>query len=300
MKKKFKKLLVLSLVMSLLALALGGCGKKETAVINVASQNVNEVVILANMAKLLIEDQTDYETTINTEFNGSSVLHQAMTQDEIDIYPTWTGTQLTGILRYEGENMSQQDTYDYVKKGFEDQFNMTWSEPFGFNNTYVLVVTEDTAQEYGLEKSSDLAPYAADWTLAGDENFDTRPDAYPGWTEAYGIAFKDVLTMQYGLAYRAIDAGEVEVAVAYATDSRIQDLNLKILDDDKEFFPDYSGAYVMSEKIVDNYPEIIDILNQLGGLIDNEQMVALNYRYDNGDEPAVIAKEFLQEQGLID
>ncbi|MBS7526368.1 hypothetical protein KHM83_06740 [Fusibacter paucivorans] len=299
MKKKLRKSMVLLLVMSLMVLALGGCSQKEAKTLNIAAQNINEVVILANMAKLLVEDQTDYETTINTEFNGSSVLHQAMTQGEIDLYPTWTGTQLTGILRYEGENMSQRDTYEYVKKGFEDQFNMTWSEPFGFNNTYVFVVTEETAEEYGLETSSQLAPYAPEWILAGDENFDTRPDAYPGWSAAYGIEFDEVLPMQYGLVYRAVDAGEVDVAVAYATDSRIQEMNLKILEDDKEFFPDYSGAYVLSENVVNNFPEVIDIVNQLGGLIDNEQMVALNYRYDNGEDPAVIAKDFLQEHNLI-
>ncbi|MDK2867927.1 MAG: osmoprotectant transport system substrate-binding protein [Clostridiales bacterium] len=299
MKKKLRKSMVLLLVMSLMVLALGGCSQKKSATLNIASQNINEVVILANMAKLLVEDQTDYETTINTEFNGSSVLHQAMTQGEIDLYPTWTGTQLTGILRYEGENMPQRDTFEYVKKGFEDQFNMTWSEPFGFNNTYVFVVTEETAETYGLENSSQLAPYAPDWILAGDENFDTRPDAYPGWSEAYGIEFKEVLPMQYGLVYRAVNAGEVDVAVAYATDSRIQEMNLKILEDDKGFFPDYSGAYVLSENVVNSYPEVIDIVNQLGGLIDNEQMVELNYRYDNGDDPAVIAKDFLQEHNLI-
>jgi len=298
MRKKMKKMTVLLVIMGLMTMSFAGCAKKDDT-INLAAQNINEVVILANMAKLLIEENTDYETTLNTEFSGSSVLHQAMESGEIDLYPTWTGTQLTGILRYEGENMSKADTYNYVKKGFEDEFGMTWSEPFGFNNTYVLVVKEEIAEEYGLEKSSDLAPYAAEWTLAGDENFDTRNDAYPGWSKAYGIEFNEVLPMQYGLIYRAVDAGEVDVAVAYATDSRIGALNLKILEDDKEFFPDYSGAYVLSKKMISDYPEVIEIVNQLGGTIDNEQMLALNYRFDNGEDPATIAKEYLQENGYI-
>lgn len=293
-----KKTMMIILIIAMLGVTLIGCGKKSNT-INIAAQNVNEVVVLANIAKLLIEDQTDYETTINTEFSGSSVLHQAMNGEEIDLYPTWTGTQLTGILRYEGDNMSKEDTFNYVKEGFEEQFNMTWSEPFGFNNTYAFVVREDTAEEYNLSTCSDLADYASDWKLGGDENFDTRADAYPGWSDAYGIEFDDVLTMQYSLIYRAVDAGEVDAAVAYSTDSRIEQLNLKMLEDDKGFFPDYSGAYVLSENIVNNYPDVIDVVNQLGGLIGNEEMVAMNYRYDNGDDPEEIARDFLTEAGLI-
>lgn len=272
-------------------------GAKEE--IKLGGQNVNEIVILTNMAKLLIEDQTDYEVTLNTEFNGSSVLHQAMDQEEIDLYPTWTGTQLTGILRYEGENMSQEDTYNYVKKGFEEQYNMTWSQAFGFNNTYAFVVKEEIAQKYNLEKCSDLADYASEWTLAGDENFDTRADAYPGWSEAYGIEFDKVINLQYGVIYRAIDADEVDVAAAYSTDSRIKQLGLKILEDDKEFFPAYSGAYVISQNLVENYPQVLDVVNQLGGKISTEQMVELNYKYDNGEDPDTIAKDFLIEAGLL-
>lgn len=296
--KNLKKLFVITLIIAIFSTAFVGCSKSSSK-IQLGGQNVNEIVVLTHMAKLLIEDQTDYEVTINTEMSGSSVLHQAMLSEEIDLYPTWTGTQLTGVLRYEGENMSKEDTFDYVKNGFEEEFDMSWSKPFGFNNTYVFVVKEEVAKEYGLEKASDLADYAGEWTLAGDENFDTRADAYPGWSKAYDIEFDKVLEMQYGLIYRAIDAGEVEVAAAYATDSRIQKLGLKILEDDKEFFPDYSGAYVLSKNLIDNYPDVIEVIDQLSGKISNEQMVAMNYRFDNGDEPEAIAREFLSEIGLL-
>lgn len=298
MKKNIKRLVILMVLIMMLS-SFSGCSNAKEE-IQLGGQNVNEIVILSHMAKLLIDDQTNYDVTLNTEFNGSSVLHQAMSQGEIDLYPTWTGTQLTGILRYEGENMSQEDTYNYVKQGFEEQFNMTWSEPFGFNNTYAFVVKEENAEKYNLEKCSDLADYAPEWKLAGDENFDTRADAYPGWSEAYGIEFGEVINLQYGVIYRAIDADEVDVAAAYSTDSRIKSLGLTILEDDKEFFPAYSGAYVMSENMVENYPEVIDIVNQLGGLINTEQMIELNYKYDNGEEPDTIARNFLIEAGLLE
>jgi len=274
-----------------------GCSEKNK--VYVASQNVNEMVVLAHMAKLMIEEYTDLEVTINTEFAGASVLHEAMANKEIDIYPTWTGTQLTGILRYEGPNLSAEETYNKVKSEFEKKFDMTWSKPLGFNNTYVYAVTKETAEKYNLKKASDLAPYAKNWILAGDENFDTRSDAYPGWSKAYGIEFKEVLPMQYGLMYTALANDEVQVAAAYSTDSRIAKLNLVTLEDDKHFFPDYSGAFVLSNAAVKKYPKLLEAVDKLGGMIDTSQMAELNLKYDEGEDPATIASEFLREKGLI-
>jgi glycine betaine/choline ABC-type transport system substrate-binding protein len=294
-----KRALLLLLSLILLGGFAFGSGQQE-GVVKVAAQDVNETVILAHMASQIIEAKTPYETSVNTNFAASSVLHQGMEGDEIDVYPTWTGTQLTGILRYEGPNMGTMETWEYVKRGFEENFGYTWSRPLGFNNTYIMVVTEERAAELGLEKASDLAPYAGEWKLAGDENFDVRSDAYPGWSEAYGIEFDEVLTMQYSLLYRAVDTGEVEVAAAYSTDSRIPKLGLTTLPDDKEFFPAYSGAYVISDEVQDNYPEVIEALNLLADQISTDTMSALNSRYDDGEDPEVIARDFLTENGFIE
>ena len=119
-------LLLLSLIL------LGGfafASGQQEGVVKVAAQDVNETVILAHMASQIIEAETPYETSVNTNFAASSVLHQGMEGDEIDVYPTWTGTQLTGILRYEGPNMGTMETWEYVKQGFEDNFGYTWSRP---------------------------------------------------------------------------------------------------------------------------------------------------------------------------
>lgn len=297
MKKRINKLIAILLLVGCISLVFAGCGGKKT--VKIAAQNVNETIILAHMAKLLIQESTGLETAVNTEFKGSSVLHQAMVNKEIDIYPTWTGTQLTGVLRYEGPNLSTEETYKRVKEGFEKKFDMTWGKPLGFNNTYIFTVTKETADKYKLKKASDLAPYAKDWLLAGDENFDTRSDAYPGWSKTYGIKFKDVLPMQYGLMYTALSKNEVQAAVAYSTDSRITKMNLVTLEDDKHFFPDYSGAYVLTNEFVKNYPKALEAVNKLGGIINTSQMAALNLKYDEGGDPEKIAAEFLKGKGLI-
>ncbi|MDO9509529.1 MAG: glycine betaine ABC transporter substrate-binding protein [Thermovirgaceae bacterium] len=267
--------------------------------VKVGAQTVNETIVLAWMGKLLLEADTGLTVDINTEFAASGVLHQAMQGKELDIYPTWTGTQLTGILRYEGPNLPADETFKMVKEGFEKNFNATWTMPFGFSNTYVMAVRRETAEKNNLAKASDLKDLAPEWILAGDENFDTRPDAYPGWSEAYGIEFKEVLPMQYSIMYRAIDNKEVDIIAAYATDSRIKKLDLVLLEDDKAFFPDYSAAYVVDMDILKKFPAILPVLEQLSGKIDAPTMSALNGRFDDGEEPEDIAKDFLTQAGLL-
>lgn len=267
--------------------------------IRIASQNVNETIILAWMAKLLIDGHTGLDTTINTEFAGSAVLHQAMAADEIDLYPSWTGTQLTGILRYEGESKPSDETFAMVKEGFEKNFNMTWTRPVGFNNTYVMAVKAERAEKYGLKKASDLADHGPEWKLGGDENFDTRLDGYPGWSERYGITFRDVLPMQYAMMYIALAQDEVDVIAAYSTDSRIKKLNLVLLEDDKSFFPDYSAAFVLPIPLAEKYPGLVPVVEKISGAIDEQAMAAMNLAFDEGEDPEDIAAAFLRKKGFI-
>jgi len=267
--------------------------------VRVGAQTFNEPIILAWMGKLLLDEHTGLKTNINTEFAASSVLHQAMMGKDLDIYVTWTGTQLTGILRYDGPNLPREETFKMVKEGFEKNFKFTWMDPFGFNNTYVMAVRRDTAEKYGLKKDSDLKAYASKWKLGGDENFDTRPDAYPGWSDTYGIKFRKVLPMQYSMMYMAIDKHEVDVICAYSTDSRIKKLDLIMLDDDLGYFPDYSAAYVVRMDTLEKYPKIKEVLEKLSGKIDERTMAGLNYRFDEGEAPEDIAKEYLESQGLL-
>ena len=296
MKRLF---LTLSLIAATSMLAFAG-GQAETNRVRVAAQNFNEPIVLGHIAHILLAETTDLNATVNTEFASSNVLHQAMLQDEIDLYPTWTGTQLTGVLRYEGPNMSERETFEVVKTGFEEEFGFTWSEPLGFNNTYIWALPREVAEEYGLEKASDLESIAHEWRAAGDDNFDIRLDAYPGWSEHYGIEFRELVTMQYALMYTAIAQGEVDIIAAFSTDSRIPSMDLVTLEDDKEWFPAYSGAFVVRQAIVEQHPEIMEALNSLAGMLDDETMAELNGRYDDGEEPEDVARDWLVSVGLID
>lgn len=302
LKMAMSLLLIVSLMTSggLSGKALAAQAPEEyEGTVRIAAQTINEPIVLAWMAKHLIDEHTGLKTEINTSFISENPLHVAMVNGDIDIYPGWTGTQLTGILRYDGPNLSSEESFKMVKEGFEEHFRITWARPVGFNNTYVMAVRREVAEKYGLEKASDLKDHAGEWKLGCDENFDTRPDAYPGWSEAYGIEFKDVMPMQYSLMYRAIAREEADVIAAYSTDPRIAKLDLVMLEDDREFFPDYHAAYIVDMGMLEEFPAVLDVLEKLSGVIDAPTMSEMNGRHDEGEPPEDIAEEFLKSVGLI-
>ncbi len=269
----------------------------------VAGETFNESIILAWIANLLIQEYSGLETDITTGFATSSMLHQGMQGGEIDLYPTWTGTQLTGILRYDEEALrklnSPEKAYQAVKKEYEEKFHATWARPLGFSNTYAMTVRREDAEKYGLKKASDLAEKGPEWVLGTDTSFTTRPDGYPGWSKHYGIEFKDLIPLEYSIMYKAIGDGEVQVIPAYTTDSRIKKLDLVTLEDDKNFFPDYSACYVVDMDTLEEYPALLEILEKVSGTIDEPTMAGLNMRFDNGEEPEDIAADFLKDRGFI-
>lgn len=282
-----------------------GCQKGSkgyTGTITIGSETINECSILAHMAKLLIEANTDIKVEVVTGFSDSeALLHKAMVANQIQIHPSWTGTQLTGVLEYSGDKMSPEKTWEYVKAEYEKRFNVTWTKPFGFNDTYVLFVKQETAQKYNLKTQSDLAAVAKDWVVACDNSWGERElDGYPGWSKAYGITFKRVAPMDYGLIYRAVDAGEAQVGVGYATDGRMKKMNFVPLVDDKNFAYPYDGCYVVRMDLLKQYPKLLDILQQVSGKIDDLTMSGMNAQFDiDQKDPEVIAREFLVSAGLI-
>lgn len=299
MNRLTKRFTTLAWALLAAALVLAPVAGARADTIRVAGQTINESEILTYMAKHLIEANTPHKVDINTSYASAAILHAAMQNDEIDLYMSWTGTQLTGVLRYEGPNLSGAETFKRVKEGFEKEFGFTWLKPIGFNDTYVMAVRKETAEKYHLKNSSDLAKVSPKLVLAGDESFDTRSDCYPGWAKKYDTTFKEVLPMSTALVYTAIDNKEVDVIAAYSTDSRVQKLNLVLLDDDKEFFPDYSTAYIVPLKFAKKYPEVIAAVEKISGMIDERTMISMNLKYDEGGDPSEIAMEFLKNRGLL-
>jgi len=138
------------------------------------------------------------------------------------------------------------------------------------------------------------------WVFAADHEFAVRPDGLPKLEEEYGFKFDDVKVMDLGVTYGALKEGQVAVAMGFATDGRIGAFNLVNLEDDKKFFPVYNPAPVVRKEIMDNYPEIKDILEPIAEKLDTDTMIALNGKVDvDGMQPKEAAEEFLNDNGLL-
>ena len=283
----------------LLSAVLGGCGKQSQKIV-VGSKNFTEQKILGHMFAELIEAHTDLTVERRVGLQGTLVCFNALKEGDIHLYPEYTGTGLTAILK-EPVISEPDEAYAHVKSEFERRWGLAWLEPLGFNNTYTLTMRRDRAEKLGIRRISDLRDHADDLKPGFDHEFMSRPDGYEPLTKAYGFRFKhEPVGLDPGLMYRAIADGRVEVIDAFATDGRIPALDLVILEDDQGFFPPYYAAPLVRQEVVEAHPEVAAALNRLAGKIDSATMAQLNYEVDeNHRSPREVALGFLRAQGLV-
>ena len=294
-----KKLLILISALLVMTLALSGCGGEKKSVV-IGTKDFSENIILGEMFAQLIEANTDIEVNRKLNMGGTFVCFEAIKNGDIDIYPEYTGTGLTAQLKMDVIT-DADEAYQVVADEFDKQFDIKWLSPLGLNNTYTLAVTEEVAEEYGLETFSDLAAVSENLVFGSDHEFFNRQDGFEGLAETYGMAFKgDPKKMQIALKYQAIGNGDMDVTNAFATDGQILQYNLKILEYDKNFFPPYYLAPIVRNETLEKYPELEEVLNMLAGLVDDATMTELNYRVDvEGESIEAVATDFLTEAGLV-
>lgn len=297
--KKIKKLLALGVCGVLLMSSLvTGCGNSKKVVIG--SKDFSESIVLSEIMAQLIEGNTDIKVERKLNMGGTFVNFEAIKNGDIDLYPEYTGTGLTAQLQMDVVN-DADEVYNIVKAEFDSQFGITWLEPLGFNNTYAMGVTEEIAEKYNLQKNSDLIDVAGELVFGAEHEFFDRQDGYDGFIEAYGIeSFKDVAKMNSALKYQAIGEGKMDVTDVFSTDGQILKYNIIILEDDLGFFPPYYAAPIIRNETLKKHPELIAVLNKLGGQISDEDMTALNYQVDvEKTSVEEVAKGFLESKGLV-
>ncbi|WP_053365925.1 ABC transporter permease/substrate-binding protein [Bacillus sp. FJAT-27245] len=272
-------------------------GAKEK--IAIGSKNFTEAVLLANMAADLIEDKTDLEVERKLKLGGTQVVFGALRKGDIDTYIEYTGTGLVSILKKEISN-DPDEVYNIVRNNFKKKYNLETLKPLGFNNTYTLAVREDTAEKYGLETFSDLAKASNELTLGATIEFTNREDGLPGLAKMYNMHFRDLRAVDGGLRYTALRSKESDVIDAFSTDGLLEEFKLKVLEDDKKFFPPYYAVPIVREDTLSEHPEIKGALDLLAGKLTDEKMRELNYRVESlKQSPQKVAKDFLIEEGLI-
>ncbi|BDV09020.1 TPA: osmoprotectant ABC transporter substrate-binding protein [Staphylococcus aureus] len=305
--KKIKYILVV-FVLSLTVLSgcsLPGLGSKSTKNdVKITALSTSESQIISHMLRLLIEHDTHgkIKPTLVNNLGSSTIQHNALINRDANISGVrYNGTDLTGALK-EAPIKDPKKAMIATQQGFKKKFDQTFFDSYGFANTYAFMVTKETAKKYHLETVSDLAKHSKDLRLGMDSSWMNRKgDGYEGFKKEYGFDFGTVRPMQIGLVYDALNSEKLDVALGYSTDGRIAAYDLKVLKDDKQFFPPYAASAVATNELLRQHPELKTTINKLTGKISTSEMQRLNYEADGkGKEPAVVAEEFLKKHHYFD
>ncbi|AXU45529.1 ABC transporter permease/substrate-binding protein [Clostridioides difficile] len=300
-KKNYIALKVISvvLVVSMLFVVFSSSFSSKKDTITIGSKDYTEQLILGNVYAELVEKNTNLKVKKNLNLGGSSVAFNAIKSGELDMYVDYTGTLLVNVMKH-APIKDADEAYNVVKDTMEKENQLTLLDPLGFNNTYTLAMMPETAEKYGINTISDLTKYGKEFTFSPTLEFENREDGLVGLSRDYGLKFKDVKAMNGSLRYTALDNNESQVIDAFLTDGLIKKFNLKILEDDKNFFVPYYAAPLVREDTLKKYPELEKVMNMLSGKVNEETMRELNYQVDElGKSPEEVAHSFLVKEGLV-
>jgi osmoprotectant transport system permease protein len=230
---------------------------------------------------------------------STEIVFQALRQGEVDVYPEYTGTGLVVILDREAEGGAGA-VWRQVSRDFRERFDLHWVAPLGFENSYALAVRRATADSLDLTTLGDLARVAPGLVAGLSPDFIGRPDGLPGLRSAYDLRFAETRPLLQAVKYRALANGEVDLIDGYSTDGALDRWNLVVLEDDRDFFPPYAAAPLVTGDLFRERPDVIRTLSELAGRLDEATMRRLNRRVEvDGDAPARVAVEALAELGLV-
>ena len=280
-----------------LALTLPTCAPRENRIV-VGSKNFTEQLILGEIISQQIEAKTHLAVERRFYLAGSYICHQAILGGRIDIYPEYTGTALTAILKQKPEG-NREAVYQRVKSEYAKRFNLSVGEPFGFNDTFAIEIRGEDARRLGLKTISQAAAYTPQWRAGFGYEFMERPDGYKGLAATYGLRFAAPRIMDLGLLARALKDKQIDLAAGNTTDGLIPALDLFVLEDDKHYFPPYEAVPIFREETLRQHPEVKQALDDLARKISDDNMRRLNYEVDGQKRDVKeVVREFLRGKGL--
>ncbi|MGH7543942.1 MAG: glycine betaine ABC transporter substrate-binding protein [Gemmatimonadota bacterium] len=268
------------------------CGSGDAVVIG--SKNFTEQDVLG---EILAQELEARGIPVERRFHlgGTFVCHNAIVDGEVDLYPEYTGTALTAILK-RAPIQDPGRTLLEVADAYARRWDLVWGPPLGFENTFALVVRRADAESLDLTTITDLGSAAAQMTAGFGPEFMAREDGYPGLRKAYGFEFGRILQLDLGLMYRALAQREIDVAVANSTDGRIDALDLVVLADDRRYFPPYQAAPVVREEALGRHPRLREALAALAGSLDEAGMRALNREVESGGDVANVVRAWRERR----
>jgi osmoprotectant transport system substrate-binding protein len=284
----------------LAVLLLPACAPSHSGRIVIGSKNFTESFILGELMAQQIEAHTRLKVDRRFYLAGTYICHQAVLAGRIDIYPEYTGTALTALLKREAGG-DKADVYQRVRSEYERRFRLTLGPAFGFNDTFAIEIRGEDARRLNIKTLSQATAFAPRWRAGFGYEFMERPDGYRGLAAAYGLHFaENPRVMDLGLLTRALRDRQIDLAAGNATDGLIRALDLFVLEDDRHYFPPYEAVPVAREQVLQEHPEVSQALAGLAGKISDQEMRQLNYSVDGQHRDVKqVVREFLRGKGLI-
>src|SRR6266436_4010540 len=247
----------------LAALLLASCAPSRSDRVVIGSKNFTESFILGELLAQQIEAHTHLKVERRFYLAGTYICQQSILAGRIDIYPEYTGTALTAILKQKVGG-DRTDVYQRVKSEYENRLGLTLGPPFGFNDTFALEIRGADARRLNLKTLSQAAVFAPQWRAGFGYEFMERPAGYAGLAAAYGLHFAGPpRVMDLGLLAPALKNRQIDIAAGNATDGLIPALDLFVLDDDRHYFPPYEAVAVVRQQTVRQHPEVGQALDDL-------------------------------------
>lgn len=258
----------------------------------VGSKDFTESILLAEIMAQSLEARG---VTVERQYElGGNLPHDALVAGRIDLYPEYTGTAYTAILRHPPIT-DPRTVYDQVKREYSERFNAEISPPLGFENTFAILVRGADARRLNIKTISEAVTHARKWRAGFGQDFMTRADGYPGFSKTYGLRFADQpREMDLSLTYIALASNKVDLIAGNSTEGRIAALDFVQLADDRRYFPPYEAVYIVRKDTLNRVPQLGEALSQLANSISTEEMRRLNYEVDaNKRAPVEVVREWL-------
>jgi osmoprotectant transport system substrate-binding protein len=303
--RKMRKTMCWALVIAIGIACCGYLAGTPEKKLVIGAKNFTEQQILGEIMIQLLNSR-GFKCEDKTDLGGTLVARKALENGQIDMYMEYTGTALVTMLKEKDVITNQKACYDFVKKEDLKRNGLVWLPYMSFNNTYCLLMRRKDAVQAKINTLSDLSAYIkanpTNIRFGTNDEFFTRQDGYKPLQKKYDFQFPEdkIITMDPGLLYKALQDGEIEVAMGFATDGRIKGMNLVILEDDQNYFPVYNPAPVVKKEIAAKYPELEKVFSKLSVELDTRTMTDLNFAVDGEHKPIkdVVAR-FLKGAELV-
>ncbi|EMA51097.1 glycine betaine ABC transporter substrate-binding protein [Halococcus thailandensis] len=280
----------------------------DTDAVTVSSQRFPEGVLLSYMAIESLRKNTDLSVIDETSLGGDPMNFRAVRSDETDLFWLYTGTAWALFPPKRDKIISKPEKlFRKVKQSMQRNYGLTMLNPAPFNNTYALIAEPEWIEKTGVKTISDFAKYVKNNQLNAPVvlgiSFSQRDDGWPGMLKRYGFekaaSNLNTRTASSSLTYQIIDSTRAVIGMGFTTNPQLRQYNLKVLEDDKSFFPTYNPAPITND-IIEEKPQIREPLNAIGPTLTYEKIVDLNKKVQiEKQDPQKVARQYLRSEGLI-